>query len=343
MCASTILRSRGSACSTGPESERSIMKKWKIAIVGAGYMAQEHAKAFASLPEVEIAGVCGRTRARAEALAALHGTQAYASIDAMQHDTQADAVVVAVNELSMRAVCEAVFAYPWLCLLEKPVGVDLAQAEAILAMVRRSGTRAYVALNRRSYASTRKALAELAADDSPRLISVLDQQDMVSAREGGQPEEVVRNYMYANSIHLIDYLNLFGRGDIVAVEPNVRWTPQRPGFVVATVRYASGDTGLYQAVWDGPGPWAVTVTNRQVRLEMRPLEQLGVQRCGERKLTAAAPDPIDTDFKPGLRHLAEQIVNSLGGVPTTLATLDEATRSMALCADIYGLRPAHAA
>jgi predicted dehydrogenase len=314
------------------------MKKWKIAIVGAGYMAQEHAKAFASLPEVAIVGVCGRTRSRAEALAATCGAGVYDSIEAMYRGTRADAVVVAVNELSMQDVCAAAFEHPWLCFLEKPVGVDLSQAEEILADARRRGARAFVALNRRSYASTRRALAELANDDSPRLISVLDQQDMVSARDGGQPELVVRNYMYANSIHLIDYLNLFGRGDIVSVEPTVRWDAERPGFVVATVRYSSGDTGVYQAVWDGPGPWSVTVTNRQVRLEMRPLEKLGVQRRGERRLADLPADAIDAEFKPGLRHQAEQVVALLGGSESTLATLAEATRSMALCADIYRLR-----
>jgi len=314
------------------------MKKWTIAVVGSGYMAQEHAKAFASLPDVKISGICGRTRARAEVLAATYGASVYDSIDEMYRDTQADVVVVAVNELSMQDVCIECFAHPWLCLLEKPVGVDLAQAQKIQTVAHRAGSRAYVALNRRAYASTRQALAELAHDDGPRLISVLDQQDMVSAHKDGQPDEVVRNYMYANSIHLIDYLNLFGRGDIVAVEPTVRWTPQRPGFVVATVCYSSGDIGLYQAVWDGPGPWSVTVTNRQVRLELRPLEKLGVQRRGERRLTETAPDAIDTEFKPGLRHQAEQIVGVLGGAPATLATLNEATRSMALCAAIYGLR-----
>lgn len=318
------------------------MKKWKIAIVGAGYMAQEHAKAFASLPNAEIVGVCGRRLVRAATLATAYGTRAFESIETMHRETQADAVVVAVNELAMRDVCVATFAHPWLCLLEKPVGVDLPEAQAIYAAAQRAGARAFVALNRRSYASTRQALAELAADDSPRLISVLDQQDMVAAREGGQPDAVVRNYMYANSIHLIDYLNLFGRGDIVSVQPAVRWTADRPGFVVSSVRYSSGDAGVYQAVWDGPGPWSVTVTNRLVRLELRPLEKLGIQRRGERRLTDPKVDAIDCEFKPGLRHQAEQIVGILNRAPTTLATLHEATRSMALCADIYGLRRTHA-
>lgn len=319
------------------------MKKWKIAIVGSGYMAQEHAKAFASLPNVEIVGVCGRSRARAEALAATYGVPVYDSVATLHAGTQADAVVVAVNELSARDVCLAAFAHPWLCFLEKPVGVDLPQAEEITTAAKRAGTRAYVALNRRSYASTRQALQELASDDGVRLISVLDQQDMVSAREGGQPDEVVRNYMYANSIHLIDYLNLFGRGEIVAVQPTQRWNAENPGHVVATIHYASGDVGVYQAVWNGPGPWGVTVTNPQVRLEMRPLEKLGIQRRGERRLTEAPADAIDTEFKPGLRHQAEQIVELLQGRLTSLATLEEATRTMALCADIYCLRAANAA
>lgn len=319
------------------------MKKWKIAIVGSGYMAQEHAKAFASLPNVQIVGVCGRSQARAEALAGTYGVRVYDSVVALYEGTQADAVVVAVNELSAREVCMAAFAHPWLCFLEKPVGVDLPQAEEIKSAAERTGTRTYVALNRRSYASTRQALRELASDDGPRLISVLDQQDMASAREGGQPEEVVRNYMYANSIHLIDYLNLFGRGEIVSVQPTERWNAESPGHVVATVHYASGDVGVYQAVWNGPGPWSVTVTNPQVRLELRPLEKLGIQRRGERRLSDAPADPIDTEFKPGLRHQAEQIVEVLEGRPASLATLGEATRSMALCADIYGLRAANAA
>jgi predicted dehydrogenase len=314
------------------------MKKWKIAIVGSGYMAQEHAKAFASLPKVEIVGVCGRSRERAEALAASYGMRVYDSVAALYAGTQADAVVVAVNELSAREICLAAFSHPWLCFLEKPVGIDLPQAEEITAAAKRAGTRAYVALNRRSYASTRQALQELACDDGARLISVLDQQDMVSAREGGQPNDVVRNYMYANSIHLIDYLNLFGRGEILDVQPSQRWHAETPGHVVATVHYASGDVGVYQAVWNGPGPWSVAVTNPSVRLEMRPLEKLGIQRRGERRLTDAAADCMDTEFKPGLRHQAEQVIEALEGRIANLATLNDATRSMALCADIYSQR-----
>jgi predicted dehydrogenase len=314
------------------------MKTWKIAIVGAGYMAGEHARAFASLPNVSIVGICGRNPARAEKFAVEYNVPAFQTIAAMYHETRADAVVVAVNELSMLDVSLECFRYPWVCLLEKPIGIDLSEAEKIAAARRAAGVSAFVALNRRSYAATRQALDELAADSSPRLISVLDQQDLASVRDAGQPEKVVSNYMFANSIHLVDYFCTFGRGDIVSVSPSVSWNPERPEFVVAMIRFSSGDVGVYQAVWSGPGPWSVTITNDNARFELRPLEKLGIQRRGQRQLAEVAPDAIDRDYKPGLRHQAVQIVRFLAEKETSLASVDEAARSMKLCAEIYGVR-----
>jgi predicted dehydrogenase len=315
------------------------MKTWKIAIVGAGYMAGEHARAFASLPNVSIVGVCGRTPARAEKLAIEYNAPTFETVAAMYRETKPDAVVVAVNELSMLDVSMECFRYPWVCLLEKPIGIDLSEAERIVAARRAAGASAFVALNRRSYVATRQALDELAADSSPRLISVLDQQDMASVRDAGQPEKVVSNYMFANSIHLVDYFCTFGRGDIVSVLPSVSWDLERPGFVVATIHFSSGDIGVYQAVWNGPGPWSVSVTNGSARFELRPLEKLGIQRRGQRQLAEVAPEAIDRDYKPGLRHQAVQIVRFLAEKETSLASVDEAARSMKLCADIYGVRP----
>ena len=316
------------------------MKKWKVAIVGAGYMAQEHAKALGSIDAAQLVGVCGRTRQRAEALGQAHNIPVYQSIAEMFSDTKADAVVVAVNELSAPDVCAEVFRFPWVSLLEKPVGVDMQAASRILQESRRANARAFVAFNRRSYSATRQALHELAIDDGPRLISVLDQEDQNAARGAGQPEEVVRNWMYANSIHLIDYFSFMARGDVVSIEHGAPWTPEAPGFVAVTIRFSSGDIGVYQAVWNAPGPWSVTVTNRKVRLEMRPVERLAIQRLGERRLTEIDPESVDSEYKPGLRYQAEQLIAVLEGRKASLATIDDSMRSMELCARIYGLAPA---
>ncbi len=44
-------------------------EKIKVALIGAGYTANEHLKAFRDIEEVEITGIFSRTREKAESLA----------------------------------------------------------------------------------------------------------------------------------------------------------------------------------------------------------------------------------------------------------------------------------
>lgn len=101
-------------------------------------------------------------------------------------------------------------------------------------------------------------LDDLAQSDTQsgtrRYIPVLDQQSMAEARAHGHPEAVVRKFMYANSIRVVDYLSLLGRGAVESGGRQLRWNPRDPDVVLATVRFASGDVGVYEGVWNGPGP-----------------------------------------------------------------------------------------
>ncbi len=315
------------------------MKQVKVAFVGAGYMASEHAKAFSDLPGVSLSGVFSRTRARAEQLAAAYpGMAVCDSIAELYEQTGADLVVVTVKELSMAAVAAECFAFPWAVLLEKPAGYDLTDAKSILGAATKAGSKVYVALNRRSYSSTQQVLARLAETSGARFVKVIDQQDQLAARDiYKEPPAVVRNYMYANSIHLIDYFRVFCRGEVTAVVPVMPWTPEQPGMVVSKIEFASGDVGLYEGVWNGPGPWTVTVVTPQERLEMRPLEQASVQLRGERKVAALEISADDVAFKPGLRHQAAQAVAAVRGEANQLPTLADSWKSMQLVARIFGL------
>ena len=309
----------------------------KVAFVGAGYMTIEHIKAFKDVPGVALAGIHSRTKSRAQALALESGLDAVcSSIAELYEKTKAELVVISVPELSVREVCLEAFKYPWTCLIEKPAGYDLVDAEKIFNEAKRLGRQAYVALNRRQHSSTHLVLEEMNQCVGSRLIHVYDQEDQIAARISGQPELVVKNWMYANSIHLIDYFNTLGRGNIVSVTPVIHWSPDKPQFVLAKLTYDSGDIGIYEAVWNAPGPWAVTVTTQEKRWEMRPLEQAMVQPYGSRKLDPIKTHEWDHLFKPGLRLQAEEAVKAAMGQPSNLATLEDAMKSMQLVRAIYG-------
>jgi predicted dehydrogenase len=310
----------------------------KVAFVGAGYMATEHMRAFAGLPGVEIAGIYSLTRERAEKLAASYGARVCDSVADLYAKTGADLVVVTVVELSMAEIASECFGHPWSVLLEKPAGYDLADATGIRDAAARARSRAFVAFNRRAYSSTRQALELLGHHSSQRFIKVIDQQDQRAARQQhNQPELVARNYMFANSIHLIDYFRILGRGEVVGIEPIVRWDPGKPGLVLAKVDFSSGDVGLYEGIWDGPGPWIVSVNTPEQRIEMRPLEQVTVQLRGTRVVTKLDIDADDTTFKPGLHYQAIQAVAAARNEPANLATIEDSWHSMKLVADIFGL------
>lgn len=308
----------------------------RVAVVGAGSMAREHIRAFRDLPGAVVAGIHSRTRTRAEALASEFDIEIVADSIAELHErTAADLVVVAVPELSACRVAEACFQHPWTALLEKPAGFDLADAQAIAAAAAAGGRRVLVALNRRFYSATRAVLDDLATLDGPRFIQVQDQQDPVAAAAAGQPPEVVRNWMFANSVHTIDFLRVMGRGSIVAVDPILPWNPDAPGPVVARVRFDSGDEGVYEGMWNAPGPWAVAVTTAQRRWEQRPLEVARFQRRGEYRQTELERDAVDLDFKAGFRRQAEEAAAAALGRPSASVSLQDSLDTMRLVHRIF--------
>lgn len=308
----------------------------RVAFVGAGYMGAEHIKAFRDIKDVELCAITSRSRPRAEALAQQHDIPVVSeTIDDLYERSNAHLVVVSVPELSTLSVCQQVFKYPWKSLIEKPAGYDINDASEILNLAHKSRHTGFVALNRRHYSSTQTVLKDLQRSDAQRLITVIDQQDQIAALKVGQPELVARNWMYANSIHLVDYFSILGRGKITGIDPVVTWNAKNPGFVAAKLTYDSGDVGIYQATWNGPGPWMVTVATKEKRWELRPLEQASVQVYGSRSLEQTQVHDWDKSFKPGIRRQAEEAIAAVRGESHSLPTLDDAFLSMKLVESIY--------
>jgi predicted dehydrogenase len=306
-----------------------------VALVGAGFTAREHLRALRDIAGVNVAALHSRSRSRTEALAAEFGIKAVCdSVPELYERSRAALVLLAVPELSLNAVAKSSFEFPWTVMMEKPPGYNLADALDIQSASKAKRSHVLVGLNRRFLAATLRAKAELAETAAPRFIKVEDQQNQAAAFSAGQPIDVVQNYMYANSIHTIDYLRVLGRGQVASVDHVVRWSPEHPGPVVCSLTYDSGDVGLYEGMWHAPGPWAVTVTVPRKRWEMRPLEQLTTQELGHPPYTID-PDPWDINFKPGFRRQAEAAVLSACGRQSNAVSLDDAIETMRLIARIF--------
>ncbi len=315
---------------------RGMIYPCKVAVVGAGNMANEHIKAFSDIPGVEIVGIYSRTRSKAVDIADRYNIPVVAdSLEELWNKTSANLVVITVNVRFIADMVRQCVQWPWKILAEKPIGIDAAESALLVQELGENGGRVFAALNRRFYSSTLAALQNIAADNSPRYIEVLDQQEPEKLLQAGFDPLEIKNWMYANSIHLIDYLRIFGRGSIEEVQTILPWSEPAPMVVSAAIRFSSGDMGLYHALWNAPGPWAVSVTTKTCRWEMRPLEKACLQQQGSRVRKEIETAPFDIKFKPGLRYQAEEAVKAALGMPSHAVTLQEADMTMQLISKIY--------
>ena len=97
----------------------------------------------------------------------------------------ANAVIVAVNIESAIAVLTETLKFKWFILTEKPVGLSVDDLNRIIEIQKKHCTPLFVALNRRHYSSTRSAFQFLRNDKSLRVVSVIDQENIMAPLKGG--------------------------------------------------------------------------------------------------------------------------------------------------------------
>ncbi len=307
----------------------------KVAFVGAGPVGLAHLKAFRSL-DVEVVGLCTKGEESGRALAAEHGFPIYTdSVNELYTRTGADAVVAAVPIAEMSSVYPTLFAQPWASLVEKPLGLDMVEATQLHALAKIFGHRGFVGFNRRHFQATKTAEHLIAGCGGPRHVIVFDQQDRDAALRYGHPAAVVDNFMYANSIHLLDYFSIFCRGELVDVIPIGPWTGERGSTMEVELRFDSGDTGRYHAVWEQSARWAIHVHAADTVATMKPLERLTVTVNGE-DATPSIDYLLDEQFKPGFHDQAAAFLASVSTGGGMCPNFDEALRTTRLVARVYG-------
>jgi len=134
---------------------------------------------------------------------------------------------------------------------------------------------------------------------------------------------------------VVDCLRVLARGEVREVEVIEPYDPEVPSSVFAVVRFSSGDLGLYQGLWNRPGPWSATISTPERFYEMRPLEQAQFRVRTDRNWHALPAHPRDQEFKPGLLAQAEDALRACRGDAHSLPTLDDAFASMQLVARIF--------
>ena len=141
-----------------------------LAIIGAGRMGRGHARLIAAgAPELRIVAIGDIDGAAARGLAdEIGGATAFDDPGAAICAPGVDAVLIAVSSVHHRAIVEAAASAGRDILCEKPLALDLAGTDAILAAVARAGVRLQVGLMRRHDPDHVRARARIVAGELGR-------------------------------------------------------------------------------------------------------------------------------------------------------------------------------
>jgi predicted dehydrogenase len=105
-----------------------------VGLIGVGHLGQHHARLLAGLPEARLVGIADLDLARAERLAAEHGTRAFADADGFLPDVKA--VVLATPTPTHYALAKRFLGAGYHCFVEKPLTELVEQAEEVIALAK---------------------------------------------------------------------------------------------------------------------------------------------------------------------------------------------------------------
>jgi predicted dehydrogenase len=114
------------------------MPRLRMAVIGVGHLGKEHARILAGLPEVELVGVADVNFPQAQAIANRLGTQAFADFWPLLNLVDAACIVVPTSY--HQAVASEFLRRGLPVLVEKPLALDVQQAESLVELSLRQGT-----------------------------------------------------------------------------------------------------------------------------------------------------------------------------------------------------------
>ncbi len=163
-----------------PEQPRPPPGRRRVALLGAGYIAEWHARVLAAMDDVELVAVCDTALVRARALAARYGIRgAHASLRELLEVERPDAVHVLLPPDRHFAAAKELLEAGVDVLLEKPMCARVEECDALLEVAAATG-RALAVAHNFSFADPYERLRQ---DVKAGLLGPLDQVTITWHRE----------------------------------------------------------------------------------------------------------------------------------------------------------------
>jgi predicted dehydrogenase len=324
-------------------------------IVGAGMIAGYHADAIAQTPGARLVAVCREEPGRAAEASERFGVPCDTSLEALLARNEVQAVCICTpSGLHARQAIAAARAGKHV-LVEKPLALTLADADAMIAACREAGVLLAVALQRRTDEQFRAVRVAIEAGELGRMVLgtisipyVRPQSYYDSAAWRGTWALDGGGALMNQGIHLVDLLLWLMGDDVAEVEARADTLDHQievEDCVAATLRFANGALGSIAATTAAaPGfPHRVEVYGTAGGVQIEGEQVVRWEGGGSQRYTAQAsgPQAAGAGAKPtgislaGHLRIMHDFVDAIRAGRPPLISGEEGRRSLALVLAVY--------
>ena len=224
------------------------------AVLGLG-VGRMHAQAYHQLDTAELVAVCDGQQERLDPVAEQYGCRAYTDLDDLLADKNVQLISVATPHKSHAALAIRCMRAGKHVIVEKPLTVDLAEADQMLAVSKETGMTLGTVFQRRYWAAAMKVKDTIDAGKIGRPILGIAQVSFPRSKAyydrdpwRGSWEHEGGGVLTNQGIHTIDMFQWFMGGD--PVEVIGRWANQTHPYIdiedtaAAVIRFKSGALGV---------------------------------------------------------------------------------------------------
>lgn len=309
----------------------------KMALVGPGHIGHRHAAQYAKMPDVQVVGVVGTERPKAEALAHDLGAEPFDSLDSLFAAGEVDVVDLCTPTPLHKEGVQAAAGAGKHVICEKPLARNLQDAEEIVNACRSAGVTLMVGHVLRFFPQYEAARSIVLSGSigAPAIARTF--------RGNGFPHGWHDWYAHPSEsggvlldmlLHDFDWLRwTFGEVERVYAKGLVKDVPQGRDYALVTIRHRSGVLAHVEGTWCHTTPFNMKLEvagdaglldyddSQAKPVRFTPRQEEG----GEIKKVAVPESPLAEDpYYRELRHFADVIQ----GKAEPLITPDDALAAM---------------
>ena len=306
------------------------MSSLKLALIGAGYIAEEHLKAVDLIEGLRVDLIYSRTLSKANSLAKKFSiNHVVTDQDSFKNlAKELDGILITVSAENMFNICKDLLPLKKPLLIEKPPALSLEEMNTLVHSSLRYKTPNMVGFNRRFYSIFHKGLEKI--NENGGLVALnIEGHERFWRYKDSLNFEVKNSWLYANSSHTIDFIDFFvGDLENLYVNSNSIQEEIKDQFSVS-FKSRKGVIGNYSSYWLSPGGWSVSLYGKGVSVIFRPLEE-GVWIDSDFKQHPIEPEKYDLEIKQGfyMQMLAYKNLLETGKLDWPAVSLEDSMRTM---------------